>query len=1028
MLDPNIFKRADVRSIVLAKSGKLWLGTSDGLASFDGNEITYLSQYRDEATNLHRVERLVDDGRNNLWFPYEDKLIKMNVQTGKMEKISLPYYDSTSNKTWYGGFNPFMDKQGEIWMALGNNGFIIYDTTAKKFEHYNFNPQKPPYWEDHNKNRAYYFEQDLSYDNIIWIAEFGDGIFEFDKNKKVIQKRFLAANENDSNLINTHVTSLHATKDKVWFGTWGNGIGELDVKTGLYKVYPAPSAAYVIANGTRILAYGRVIGSFVKKSDSEYLVACRDTLPAIFNINTKKYSYLNDVVLNKSSLITSDIKIDDKHNVWCLKGGNVFFSSPRYNLFKEIPFSKPRPVSRDAIELRDIIWDTIHKEYYAGVQFSEGIYVFDSNFTTKKIIPMPFSHGKGGVANAALVWRVRKDKYDRLWALGEKLFIYDSATRKMKDAAEVFYSLPQLRKEFEDFEFDANGSMYLHSTDHELLVWNFEKNEIKEIKFQEIKRTVPTTFSAENIIIDNRLGYLYTSDANTIYQYNLHSGVLKFISPDSLQESRIKGYVCDNTGNFWVQSDNNGIRIYNETSLKTIRNITTADGLSSNLGEQIISGPDGFIVFFNPQGGNLYSCADSSFFNFDVNNGLLSNVPIYISYAHQRFFFTFARMGRTQYADVSTLLSLQRNIQPYLNSIKVVGTRIQLDTLPEFLHKLVLPYYHKSIELGFSCIEIEFPDRIEYAYELQGVDKDWNYTNYLNRRVSYINLKPGTYTFYVKARMTGGKWAYQKNPLQIIITPAWWQTIWFNIILLVISLLLVWIFIRWRIQSVRNKEQLKAKHEKELLQLEARALRAQMNPHFIFNCMNSIKALVQQKEEDKAVKYLTTFSKLIRTIFQNSDKREISLYDEIETCKLYTQLESMRFGKKFSYHFDIDETIDLKSILVPALIIQPFIENAIWHGIMPKEDGGSLSVSISKNEDKIACIIDDDGIGRETSKQNKFKGEQSTHQSKGVHLTQSRLDLNNALNQRNAILEIIDKKDNAGNATGTTVVLTFVEF
>ena len=135
----------------------------------------------------------------------------------------------------------------------------------------------------------------------------------------------------------------------------------------------------------------------------------------------------------------------------------------------------------------------------------------------------------------------------------------------------------------------------------------------------------------------------------------------------------------------------------------------------------------------------------------------------------------------------------------------------------------------------------------------------------------------------------------------------------------------------------------------------------------------------------------------------------------------------MRFGKKFSYHFNIDETIDLKSVQVPALIIQPFIENAIWHGIMPKEDGGTLTVSISRSEDKIACIIDDDGIGRETSKQNKFKVEQSTHQSKGVHLTQSRLDLNNALNQRNASLEIIDKKDESGKSIGTKVILVFVE-
>jgi sensor histidine kinase YesM len=112
--------------------------------------------------------------------------------------------------------------------------------------------------------------------------------------------------------------------------------------------------------------------------------------------------------------------------------------------------------------------------------------------------------------------------------------------------------------------------------------------------------------------------------------------------------------------------------------------------------------------------------------------------------------------------------------------------------------------------------------------------------------------------------------------------------------------------------------------------------------------MNSIKSLIQQKNDDKAINYLTTFSKLIRTIFQNSDKREITLFDEIETCKLYTQLESMRFGKKFSYHFNVDEAIDLKSIQVPALIIQPFIENAIWHGIMPKEEGGTLTVSITK--------------------------------------------------------------------------------
>ncbi|CAN5511894.1 hypothetical protein BH10BAC2_BH10BAC2_48430 [soil metagenome] len=252
-------------------------------------------------------------------------------------------------------------------------------------------------------------------------------------------------------------------------------------------------------------------------------------------------------------------------------------------------------------------------------------------------------------------------------------------------------------------------------------------------------------------------------------------------------------------------------------------------------------------------------------------------------------------------------------------------------------------------------------------------------------------------------------------------------------VLVSITSFLIW----YRIRQLRLKykiileqkeaEKLRAVYERKLLELEAKALRSQMNPHFIFNCMNSIKSLVQKKEEDKAVNYLTTFSKLIRTIFQNSDKREITLYDEIETCRLYTQLESMRFGNKLSYSFTIDETIDLKSIMIPALILQPFIENAIWHGIMPKEEGGILCVNISKKNEKVFCMVEDNGIGRKLSQQNKFNAAASTHQSKGMRLTQSRLELSNTLNQRNASVEIIDKINGKGEAEGTKVILVFSE-
>ena len=228
------------------------------------------------------------------------------------------------------------------------------------------------------------------------------------------------------------------------------------------------------------------------------------------------------------------------------------------------------------------------------------------------------------------------------------------------------------------------------------------------------------------------------------------------------------------------------------------------------------------------------------------------------------------------------------------------------------------------------------------------------------------------------------------------------------------------------VQGVRREEQLKTLYQLQMIELEAKALRAQMNPHFIFNCLNSIKSLIQQHEEDKSVTYLTTFSKLIRTLFSNADKKEISLYDEVETCKLYLQLEAMRFDTRFSYTMQVDETIDLKSMQIPALIIQPFIENAIWHGIVPKDIGGHVQISVTKKDRIIEITIDDNGIGREASGQNKFISG-LTHQSKGVNLTQSRLELDNLLRHRQAKLETIDKKDENGLATGTKVIITINE-
>ncbi len=218
-------------------------------------------------------------------------------------------------------------------------------------------------------------------------------------------------------------------------------------------------------------------------------------------------------------------------------------------------------------------------------------------------------------------------------------------------------------------------------------------------------------------------------------------------------------------------------------------------------------------------------------------------------------------------------------------------------------------------------------------------------------------------------------------------------------------------------------EKQKSAYEKDLLQMEAMALRAQMNPHFVFNCLNSIKSLIQKDEKEKAIDYLTIFSKLIRNLFQNADKRQVSLYEELDNCRHYVQLESMRLGAKLYYDFKIDPGIDLKSVMVPALIVQPFIENAIWHGIVPNEKNGHLMISVYEDNDQVVCEVDDDGIGRQLSKANKTSNT-PLHESRGVRLSEARLGLEKMLNEKENSIRIIDKFD--GNAaTGTKVIIQF---
>lgn len=222
-----------------------------------------------------------------------------------------------------------------------------------------------------------------------------------------------------------------------------------------------------------------------------------------------------------------------------------------------------------------------------------------------------------------------------------------------------------------------------------------------------------------------------------------------------------------------------------------------------------------------------------------------------------------------------------------------------------------------------------------------------------------------------------------------------------------------------RIISAKDREIKMARLREELSSLEMKALRAQMNPHFLFNCINSINQMILSEDNENASRYLTKFSRLIRLMLENSEHQNVSLQDELSMLKTYIELEAIRFNDKITCNLDIDKSIDLDNTLIPSMILQPFVENAIWHGLLPKDKKGTIKISISEEGDYLRCNIIDDGIGREASMELN-KESRRKKSSMGIKITTDRLKLMSR-EKFNKLVDIVDLKDDNNTALGTQV-------
>jgi len=329
-----------------------------------------------------------------------------------------------------------------------------------------------------------------------------------------------------------------------------------------------------------------------------------------------------------------------------------------------------------------------------------------------------------------------------------------------------------------------------------------------------------------------------------------------------------------------------------------------------------------------------------------------------------------------------------------------------------------LAYSQNSIQLNYVCLSYKSLKHIDYYYKVDGIDRNWQQTPNLN--LIYPALAPGDYTFHLKAKDIDGVMSSEISPITFSIRPPWWKTGWFLASLVLAMLLGFLLYMRWRVNAVQKKAAEQNEINKKFAELELQALQSQMNPHFVFNALQAIQDFIFNKDELVANQYLVKFSRLMRLFLESSKEKYITLSDELDLLNLYIDLEKMRFEDRFGYQINVDPALHPETVELPAMILQPFVENAINHGLIYKKTKGHLSIDILQKENFLHCLIKDDGIGRRKAKALKAKSYKS-YKSRGMQLVEERQRMLRIVNQSEIDINIIDLEDEEKEPKGTLV-------
>lgn len=461
---------------------------------------------------------------------------------------------------------------------------------------------------------------------------------------------------------------------------------------------------------------------------------------------------------------------------------------------------------------------------------------------------------------------------------------------------------------------------------------------------------------------------------------------------------------ADKTG-LWVGTISDGV--YNIRQGKIHSHLNEANGLRGNnikcftsMGDTLYIATDECINIRYPDGAFRY-LRHANGINAKEINAMCVSGPYLVVGTLRGMFFVPVNVSFTNTATPNIRLT-----SVAVNGVVETGDNVELG------------YDNRDIVINFSSVSLRSRGRFVYQYRITGFQDDWKTIDGSVSSVRLNHLPSGRFRFEVKS-VNEDNIESGVAGVEFIVKPPFWQSPVFYILLALTTAALVAAGFIIRIRTIQRRASIR----EQVTSSKLTALKAQMNPHFMYNTLNSIQDLVLQKDVKNTNYYLSRYSTLMRKILDSSGSSEIDLAEETEMLQLYLELEQLRFGKDLDVSITCAPDIDKHGTTVPSMLIQPFVENAIKHGLLHKKGEKRLQVSFRRSDDGVLCTITDNGVGRKKAAEIKSRSP-TAHKSFATQATENRLALINVGRARKVRLEIEDLY-NGGVATGTIVKIFF---